>query len=94
MTTSREFNEWQQYFKQELEIPTRQEWYLAQVAAECRRFVSKRPGSITIKQFILNLAPKGKRPPAVEAEVQERTTKSKAFWFGLLAAGTKQKKGK
>jgi len=102
-TTSTEFMQWQQYFRQELEDPKREELYLAQIAAEVRRFVAKHPRNIKISDFVLKLTSKSKEVDDDEVDFDDdtddgtnekpttsRTTKSKAFWFTLAGTTTKE----
>jgi len=88
-TTSTEFAEWQAYFRQELEATTREEYYMAQIAAEVRRGNAKNPRGVRLEDFILSLKTtdaeaeaEGDEPPDEET-LARRTAVSKAFWFGV-----------
>lgn len=92
-TTSTEFLEWQQYARQEFEEPTREELYLAQIAAEMRRFVAKTPRSVHLGQFILPLASavKKRSKKITDDEAVVRMANSKQYWLTL--AHSKDRKG-
>lgn len=84
-TTSREFAEWKVYFDRDLAQPRPEHYYLAQVAAEVRRGVAKRPRNVKLDDFILKFgAPKPQPPQTPEA----RLAASKAMW--LAAVGLKE----
>jgi hypothetical protein len=83
-TTSTEFVEWQEYFEKELNMPRREDYYLAQVAAEVRRGIAKTPASVKTNHFLLKFTTEEKKPiPISEAEIQQRTANSKAKWFAI-----------
>ena len=60
----------------------REEYYLAQIAAEVRRGIAKHPKKVHMKDFILDFEKK-------KVEDQDSTKRSKQFWFAF--AGIKEK---
>lgn len=88
-TTSSEFVEWQEFFRNELAEPTREEYYLAQIAAEVRRTIAKRPGAVSLSSFLLKFKPMGEAERA-PADIEYRIALSKAKWFGIANANAKQ----
>lgn len=75
----------------------RQDFYLAQIAAEVRRTIAKEPGSIHTKDFLMTfeVAPKEK-PPLTEAQKALKLSNSKAYWLSLARKKAKtppKKKG-
>jgi hypothetical protein len=52
-TTSSEFVLWKAYLEWDLGVPTRVEWYLAQIALEVARKFAKNPKRLKLKHFIL-----------------------------------------
>jgi len=89
-TTSTEFVTWQRYFEEDLKYPTKEDYYLAQIAAECRRWMSKNPDTVKVEQFLMKFSTWGSTPKKLtEEELQERTKNSKARWAAIL-----HKKGK
>ncbi len=82
-TTSTEFEAWHEYFRLEQETPTKQDYYLAQIAAEVASLMQKKRTSI--KDRIIKFAkPKAKRIKWSEKQKKEYTRHSKAFWKGLV----------
>jgi len=91
-TTSSEFIGWQVYFNAEENIVHREHYYLAQIAAEIRRGISKKPKSIKIEQFLLKFQhPKVQRKPLTNKEKQERAEKSKSTWLAFLGISNQNK---
>ena len=74
--------EWQRYFKQELNTPSRDHYYLAQIAAEVRRGNVKAPGEVTIEQFVLPFTTKKTVTEVVEKK-DNAIARSKAAWLGI-----------
>ncbi len=81
--TYREFVEWLCFLNKEEERQTKQDYYLAQIAAEIRRGQVKSPRSIKVKDFLVQVT------TAVTPQQEKKAAKSKSFWMGL--AGVKQK---
>jgi hypothetical protein len=82
-TTSTEFVEWQEYFEKELNMPRREDYYLAQIAAEVYRGNAKTPASVRTNHFLLKFTTEEKKKPISEAEIQQRTVNSKVAWFAI-----------
>lgn len=81
--TYREFAEWLCFLNKEEERQTKQDYYLAQIAAEIRRGQVKSPRSIKVKDFLVQVT------TAATPQQEKKTERSKSFWMGL--AGVKQK---
>jgi hypothetical protein len=78
-TTSSEFLEWQVFLEKEMNEHRREDYYLAAIAAEVRRTISKSPRGVRVEDHLLRFRPAGsarKKGPSVE--------ESKAFWLGHL----------
>jgi hypothetical protein len=75
-----EFLEWKEF----LLLHSKQDWYLAQVAAESRRAIAKEPNKIKVSDFLLVVA-------SATEEAQERGQKSKAAWASFLGVDVKGK---
>ena len=81
------------FLEQEKNIVTKQDIYLAQIAAEIRRSFVKNPETIKIEHFIRKFETifdeKGVPKEELEVEVEERPkevveTKSKSAWLKFL----------
>jgi hypothetical protein len=84
-TTSCEFAEWKVYLEQDMARAKPEHYYLAQVAAEVRRGVAKRPRDVKLDHFMLKFgAPKPRPPQTPEA----RLAASKSMW--MAAVGLKE----
>jgi len=79
----REYLLWLSYFEVQTENPTTDQWYLAQIAQEVRRVLSKNKKSIKLKQFLLKFT-KGKEQPKQPVDPQEATKVVRSRWFGRL----------
>lgn len=79
-----EFCEWMEFLSLEEDKDTKQDYYLAQIAAEIRRSFVKDPKTVKVKDFLL------------QRKVQERTVgkaeKSKQFWGQALNMDLGRKK--
>ena len=73
-----EFTMWKIFLAEEEYKTTKQDLYLAQIAAEIERTVSKK--SVSIKKKILKFVKKSPKKLTVE----EATVASKKHWFGWL----------
>jgi len=83
-TTSTEFVDWLQYLEQDWNRPRREDWYLAQVAAEVRRSRVMEPGKVKTKELLIEFesgerTDDGNKP--TEEQLATRTARSKAAWF-------------
>lgn len=81
-TTSTEFVKWIEYLQQDLDITRREDYYLAQIAAEVRRGNVKRPEKIKLKDFILKFG--GRKRKKRKMSLKERARVSKSWWRALL----------
>ena len=79
----REFIDWLTFLQLEEERQTKQDYYLAQVAAEIRRGHVKNPKTVKTKDFLLEM----KR----QTEGQQQAEKSKSVWMGVLKIKEKEK---
>lgn len=87
-TTSWEFVLWKVFLQERLNRPEIEHYYLAQIAAEIRRVLAKKPREITFKDFLFKFKiPGRKEKPEVLTEEQkkEHMDKSKRYWFGLFS---------
>ena len=87
-TTSTEFVMWKHYLSLEMNRPSREDIYAAQIAAEIRRGNVKHPRKVKTKDFILKfqIGPKKDKRSFVE-----RLAASKRYWLGLVGFGKGQK---
>ena len=61
--TFRELLEWLQFLDMEERRHTKQEYYLAQIAAEIRRGQVKSPAQVKMNDFLISLKPKVEKKP-------------------------------
>lgn len=90
-TTSSEFIEWMAFLDLERNQTNKEDYYLAQVAAEVRRSFVKSPQSVHVKDFILSFtraerSSPGEGPPAME----DSTQRSKNYWSAVLGLEKKE----
>lgn len=91
-TTSTEFVGWQEYFEVEENTTNREHYYFAQIAAEVRRTIVKKPKSIKLEQFLLKFQkPKHKEKPLTEKEKIKRVEESKKAWLSFVNASYRNK---
>jgi len=95
-TTSTEFVDWQAFFAQELNMPRREDYYLAQIAAEVRRTIAKEPKGVAVDGFMLRFKSTAGKvvsevdEEAVEEDVQTaKAAGSKAAWLSLFGGKVK-----
>lgn len=98
-TTSREFVKWCRILNNEMNTPSRTDYYIAQVAYEVRRSFVKDPNKVEMKEFIIKFEEiVAKEEPLTEEVLEQRIIRSKAAWFGAAGVKTRtpppQKKGK
>jgi len=72
--TYSEFLEWLTFLGREEERQTKQDYYLAQIAAEIRRGHVKNPKAVKVKDFLVEV----KTTPETPGE------RSKSVWMGAL----------
>jgi len=82
-TTSQEFVGWQEYINKERSVPRREDYYLAQIAAEIRRGVVKTPASVKLEHFLLAFSTRKEHITDTD-KVKQQAASSKAWWFQLL----------
>lgn len=87
-----EFLDWVEYLRWCEDRTTKDQYFLAQIAAEMRRTIVKNPKDVKLQDFIL----KWERPGEVEAEdksPEQKLAQSKGAWLGALKpTGRKKKK--
>lgn len=90
-TTSVEFVDWLTYLDMETNSFHREDYYLAQIATEVVRSRIENPRKVCIEDMLLKFESKkeGKlnlefSEMEEEALIEERTKRSKAYWFGVL----------
>ncbi len=73
----------------------REDFYLAQIAAEVRRSIAKDPTDVQIKDFLLTFeAAKKEKAPPTEDQKALKLEASKAYWLNLPAPKKPPKKDK
>lgn len=88
MTTSMEFVEWNAFFDiEDTEAFRRDDFYFAQIAAEIRRTISKRPWSVRVEHFLLKF--KQNKMEDRGNQEHDKLGKSRSFWLSIL--GIKKK---
>ena len=86
---SREFVSWTVFLNREAKEPRREDYYLAQIAAEVRRSRVKNPRSVRVEQLLLRFTTSPGPPPDAET----RTRRSKAFWLSGLGLSEELREG-
>ena len=79
MTTSREFVEWSVIIEDASKEFTKEDYYLAQIAAEVRRSFVQKPEGVKLKDFFLQF----EQEKAV-VNPKDRMGYSKAYWSALV----------
>lgn len=90
-----EFLTWQAYLDNEMNTPGKTEYYLAQIAAEVRRFVAKDPKSPKLADFLnpVKFIRKSQKQEKIDRRLE--ANRAKAFWFaatGLIGKGKNKKR--
>jgi len=90
-TTSTEFVMWMEYLEREHSAFHREDYYLAQIAAEIRMANARcrSPKRIKLKDFLLRFKTRRKKRQVVPLDPEKRMKRSKNFW--LSALGIKRK---
>lgn len=84
-TTSTQFVRWCDYLEQDLNRPSRGDYYLAQIAMEIRRGYVKTPANVKLEHFLLEFSKKeGPKKPRTEEEREQWAAASKARWLGMV----------
>jgi len=89
--TSTEFIDWITYLDDEEGNRIRKEdYYLANIAAEVRRSYVKNPAKVKLESFLMKFKGKdvSKRPKMTR---KERTKRAKSFWGTLLKSPVRKK---
>lgn len=83
--TDREFKARMAWLADEIERPSRADWYAMQIAMEVKRSRVKHPNLVTLKEMVLE-----REQPKSPLTKEEATTKSKSFWYGMVGIQRKQ----
>ena len=81
-----EYLAWTAWFDKQWEVFTKQDQYMASIACEVRRVLSKNPSSIKLPQFQL----KFERGATVKMTREEKRKLSKSVWRSVVV-GSKRK---
>jgi hypothetical protein len=90
--TSSEFVMWSEYLVLELNFFHREDYFLAQIAAEIRRSFVKNPSKVGIIDFLIKFVfgeKDKKEKDKMDKDLEEYTKKSKASWLGFLGIKAK-----
>jgi hypothetical protein len=87
--TSSEFPEWIAFLNQEETKRTKQDFYLASIAAEVRKGNVKHPKKVKISDLFIRYAKK-----KVKMTIKQKSDEAKAFFGALLGSSKKKKKRK
>jgi hypothetical protein len=80
--THREFTTWQAWLAEQWSVPSRGDYYLAQIACEVRRVLSRKPGKVLLKDFVLQFGDARAKPPPMTRE--QAAEAAKARWAGFM----------
>lgn len=91
--TSTEFVLWIAYLDNaEMVNVSKQDYYLANIAAEIRRSYVKHPERVSIESFLMKFKRAGQvSKPKTKKSIKERTKKAKTFWCNFLKIPMKGK---
>jgi len=89
-TSSTDFMMWLTYLELDLNLFHREDYYLAQIAAEIRRGNVKQPRQIRVKDFILEFKREKVRDTR-GLSLEDRTSISKRFWKAVVGFTQKRK---
>lgn len=78
--SSTEFLDWIIYLNEEINSFHREDFYLAQIAAEIRRSWINNPKEVKLNSFLMKF---GKSKPK-KLSIEEKTRRSKRFWSNLV----------
>jgi len=79
--TSSEFMDWIAYLDDDANRFHREDYFLAQIAAEIRRSFVKDPMSVKLSPFLLKF---GKKEERKKLSIAESTKRAKAFFGGMF----------
>jgi len=86
--TSTEFVKWVRFLEwRDVEEFRREDFYLAQIAAQIERGQVKNPSQVSIQKKILRFT--NRKPPP--EDLSNRVCRSKAFWMSLAHAQKREK---
>lgn len=88
--TFSEFLDWCDYLLLEERRHTKQDWYLAQIAAEVFRTIAKEPKKVRVKSYLHKVEDDPSQVPVSNLPPEQRLKKSKSSWMSAL--GLKKKK--
>jgi hypothetical protein len=84
--THRQYLVWNAWFDEKWNQPSLTDFYLMAIACEVRRVLSKHPGRIKLKDFLLRFGDKEEKPLTVE----QATQRSKMVWGSAMTAAQKR----
>ena len=79
---SMEFTQWMLYLEMEEERHTKQDYYLAQIAAEVRRPNIKNPSKLQVEDMLLKFEKRDRMKK--EVSVETMTANHKQFWMASV----------
>jgi len=85
--TSTEFVLWMEYLESELKEFQKQDYYLAQIAAEVRRANVKNPKAVKLSDFLLSFTHEKKAEKAIEEDAKKGIERMKQFWNSVVGIG-------
>jgi len=85
-TTSSELTLWKVHMEEETYEHTKQDYYLAQIAQEVRKVLSKKPNNIKLKSFLLSYERAKKKKKQMTRE--EATAAMKSTLYAIAGAPT------
>lgn len=78
--THREYRTWMRHLEEELNQPSRSDFYLMQIAAEARYAFRERPASLALNKFRIPFKTRGHHAEPDKRSIEEITAHSKAAW--------------
>lgn len=82
-TTSTEFLDWLEYLDWDVNAFHRENWYLAQIAQEVRRTISKSPEKVEIDGFLRKFVIKKVSKKSTRKEAAEKSKRRWLSWAGI-----------
>jgi len=90
-TSSTDFVLWMEYLEGKINAFHREDYFLAQIAAEIRRSFVKNPKKVKLDDFLLKFKDKTKTARKKMTK-EERTKIAKSFWSALTSLSFKPKR--
>jgi len=88
--SSTEFMDWIVYLDdKEINEFRREDYYLANIAAEVRRSYVKDPMKVKIDSFLFNF--KSEKKEKKKMSIEERTKRAKSFWGAIVGSSVRKK---